>query len=288
MADNRNCPQDISGSFAAKDLVCISCNRVLDSCRDKDCFEDQRVFLTCFGQELIEKSSNVRVKCANVVWTAITVEPIQFNRGFYQIYIRFYVKLILEVCVTPGRPQEIEGICVCDKQVILYGSEGFVNIFKSDVCNSDFCSLPENEQLSNNLPTAVCEVVDPVSLGVRVACEPKCCDCCCCCSVEEIPENVCRFLGGALTDTYDDRKKLYVTLGFFSVVRIERPAQFLVCATEYSVPEKACVSNEEKNPCALFKQMDFPVNEFSPPTYRQLAGESNTCDNIKGSGGRRC
>ena len=59
-----------------------------------------------------------------------------------------------------------------------------------------------------------------------------------------------------------------MTLGFFSVIRIERPGQYLINATEYSVPEKECVSGDEEDPCAVFEKMAFPVNEFSPPPYR--------------------
>lgn len=51
-----------------RDTVCIDSMRILDSCRDKDCFEDVRVYLTDFGQEVIEKSGSVRVKSTEVVW----------------------------------------------------------------------------------------------------------------------------------------------------------------------------------------------------------------------------
>ena len=54
MAENRQ-----SSSFGdrnAKEMICIDTYRILDSCRDKDCFEDVRVFLTDYGQEIIEKT----------------------------------------------------------------------------------------------------------------------------------------------------------------------------------------------------------------------------------------
>ena len=44
VADCRN-----SGG-GSKDMVCLDTYRVLDSCRDKDCFEDVRVYLTAEGQ----------------------------------------------------------------------------------------------------------------------------------------------------------------------------------------------------------------------------------------------
>ena len=62
-----------------------------------------------------------------------------------------------------------------------------------------------------------------------------------------------------------------VSLGFFSVVRIERPAQYLINALEYSVPDKECTVAEEDDPCRLFRSMAFPVNEFSPPSLGYIA-----------------
>lgn len=259
MADNRAC-----SSNCGKETVCIDVNRVLDSCRDKDCFSDVRVFVTDLGQELIDKSSAIRVKCTKIVGVNIDTEPVQFNKGFYQILIRLYVKLVFEGCVCAGRAQEFEGIAVCDKKVILYGSEGNVNIFKScPTCQ--FCENPPEGSATTNLPTVVLETVDPVVLSICTACK-ECTRCCC--AIGDIPENVCEFVNGVLTEGYEGCKNLYVTLGFFSVVRIERPGQYLVQATEYSVPEKTCPPVCDEDPCALFEKMAFPVNEFSPPSYR--------------------
>ena len=260
MSDNR-----CNSSGNGRETVCIDTMRVLDSCKDKDCFSDVKVYLTDCGQDIIEKAGAIRVKNTKIVGVNIDTEPVQFNRGFYSILIRFYVKLVFEACVNMGKSCEFEGIAVCDKKVILYGSEGNVNIFKS--CPScEFCESPIDGSATTNNPTVVLETVDPVVLSVCT--QEKPCQVKCCCCVNEIPENVCAFVNGCLTDGYDNGKNLYVTLGFFSVVRIERPGQFLVNASEYSVPEKTCPPICEENPCDLFEKMAFPVNEFSPPSYR--------------------
>ncbi len=257
MADNR-CP-----SGYGKETVCIDVNRVLDSCKDKDCFSDVKVYLTDFGQDIIDRAGAIRVKSTKIVGVNIDTEPVQFNRGFYQILIRFYVKLVFEACVNVGRSVEFEGIAVCDKKVILYGSEGNVNIFKS--CPScEFCDPAPEGSATTNMPTVVLETVDPIVLSVCNVDKPCCRPCC---SIGEIPENVCAFVNGPLCD-HDDGRTLYVTLGFFSIVRIERPGQFLVQATEYSVPEKTCPPVCEEDPCSLFEKMAFPINEFSPPSLR--------------------
>ena len=272
MAETRCCGD---GSCRTGQTVCIDCDRVLDSCKDKDCFEDVRVFLTGCGQDLIEKASSIRVKETKVTWTSLNVEPIQFNRGFYQIYIRFFVNLDCEACVGPGKTQGFGGVAVCDKQVILYGSEGNVNIFRSDPYQNSFCALPSGDRCSTNLPVAVCEVTDPICLNTRVVCPEKCCRCC---DVGDIPAQVASYAGGDLCDSCDDRRRMVVSLGFFSVIRIVRPGQYLINATEYSVPDKECVSGGDSDPCTLFRQMEFPTNEFYPPSLRQITTDDTGCD----------
>ena len=155
MAENRF-PCASSGS--SRDTVCIETNRVLDSCRDRDCFENVRVYLSCYGNELLERTGAIRAKCANILWTYIGIDPIQFNRGFYAVTIRFYVKIVFEACIGGGRSQELEGIAVLEKRVILYGGESNVNIFKSNACD-DFCSPPKPDCGERNVPTAIVDAV---------------------------------------------------------------------------------------------------------------------------------
>ncbi len=257
MPDNRN-------GFG-RDTVCIDCNRVLDSCRDKDCFENVRVYLTDYGQDLIERSNHIRVKDAKVVWCQIALDSVPFHCGFYQVTLRFYTKLNLEICICLGNPQEFEGFAVAEKKVILYGSEGNVSIFQSDPDQAGFCARPTCEtKPGNNLPIAVCEVADPVVLDLKVV-EPQT-PCCCCCCASEVQNNLGQYCNANLNDD-ENRNLLVATLGFFSVIRIERPGQFLVSATENSVPEKECIIASEDDPCAIFRKMDFPVGEFAPPPY---------------------
>jgi hypothetical protein len=69
---------------------------------------------------------------------------------------------MFEACVCLGKSQEIEGIAVFDKSVILFGSEGSVSIFRSDPASNNFCAMPNFnvESLQSNLPTAVVDVSD--------------------------------------------------------------------------------------------------------------------------------
>ncbi len=284
MPDNRMCQPP-----HAKECVCIDTYRVLDSCRDKDCFENVKVYLTEFGEEIIDRTSNIRAKCAEVICAYIDVNDVPFNRGFYQLNIKIYTKITFEACICSGNIQEFEGIAVVEKKVILFGSEGNVKVFKSEKSNGGFCAeMPCQAPMSANLPIAVLETVDPVILDTRVV-EPRVFPCCCCCCVDDIPENVRCHVNGNLCAR--DEKSLVVSLGFFSVVRIERPEQLLINATQYNIPEKECISAPENDPCTLFKAMAFPVNEFSPPALNSFSHGGcygNKHEQMNGKGGCSC
>ncbi|MGN1047830.1 MAG: hypothetical protein ACI4QZ_04410 [Eubacteriales bacterium] len=265
MAENRFCG-------GGRDTVCIEADRVLDSCRDRDCYENTRVFLTDFGQEIIEHTGNVRIKRAHITGANISIDPVQFNRGFFSVTIRFFIHLECEACVG-GRNQEFDGVTAVEKKVILFGGESCTGIFRSSV-GEDICRCdPHGEH--EHTPTATVEVAAPVVLDSRVM---DCCKCGCgvLCCADEIPEDVCRCVNGSFFRGHCERV-LTVSLGIFSVVRITRPAQYLISATEYSVPDKECVGNEERNACSLFRSMAFPVGDFSTSSFTPPPASERPC-----------
>ena len=80
MIDNRtNC---FGAKPARKDNVCVDSMQILDSCRDKDCFEDVRVYLTEFGQDVIEKTGNIKVKNTEVICVNVQADPVLKKRWF--------------------------------------------------------------------------------------------------------------------------------------------------------------------------------------------------------------
>lgn len=255
-------------NVSPRDTAAVESNRIYDSCRDRDCFENVRVFLNGYGHEIIQRTGTVRVKCAEVAWTYIGLDNVQFSRGFYTVNIRFFVRLTFEGCIGVGRPQEFSGIAVLEKRVVLYGGESNVSVFRSEPGGDSFCSAPDLCECERNLPVAVVEVVPPVVLGTRICEVPTECKCCCCAC--DIPEKIYQnFEGGPLLDEGD--RYLTVSLGIFSVVRMVRPAQYLINACEYAVPDKECCAPEEDDPCCVFNNMAFPIAEFTPsacPTRR--------------------
>lgn len=277
MNDNRNTAPSLGCS---RDTAYIDTDRILDSCRDKDCYEDVPVYLLDGACDVLEHGANIRVKDAKVAAASITVDPVPFNRGFYQVNMRLFIHLKCEVCTQMGRSQEIDGICFVDKKVILYGSEGNVNIFKSRPGADDFCSRQNIDVAKTNLPTAVLEVVDPVVLGTKI----KNVDCC---TLLEFPNEISGIGGDKLLSGRNSRM-LTVSLGIFSVVRIERPAQYLVNGTEYTVPEKECISPSTDDPCSMFEHMSFPVGQFYPPSLSELRSSGPSDFGGHGGGNRGC
>ncbi len=289
MTDHRNSP---AGCRPEARTVCVETNRILDSCRDRDCFEHVRVFLTETGQDIIERTTQVRVKDAAIAWTYIGIDPVQFNRGFYTVHIRFYIKLIFEACICPGRggagttATEFDGIAVLEKQVVLFGGDSSVSIFRSGSDCTGFCSEPEPCYKERSLPTAVIEAVDPIVLGVRVL-EPLCPEpvVCCCCACD-IPSSISACLSAPLyveadgdgpSCGRDGDRRLTVSLGLFSLVRLVRPAQYLIQATDFVIPDKECVTSTPDSPCDLFRTMAFPIAEFTPVAGPALVADRDRC-----------
>ena len=106
-------------------------------------------------------------------------------------------------------------------------------------------------------------MVDPIVLNVNVF-EENNNSCCCCCCACDIPETVVRSLNGnSIVDGDDSDRYLAISLGIFSIVRIVRPGQYLISATEYIIPDKECISPSNDDPCSVFRSMAFPISEFS-------------------------
>ncbi len=245
-----------------RDPVCIHTDQVYDSCKDRDCLRDARVYFTNSGQEIINRSINVKIKSAEIIWVYTTVEPVPFNRGFYTVDIKYFIKVTVEAFRGVSCPVEVEGLTTFDKKVILFGSEGNAKVFESGTGDCD--NVADTWQ-QNNMPRAIVEVVDPIALAAKVITKD---DCCCCCDCNEhflaIPENICACFDDELY-IGDDGKIVLVTLGLFTIVRLERSVELLINAVDFCIPEKECSAATEKNPCELFNTIRFPLDEFYPP-----------------------
>ena len=61
-----------------RQAMSIHTRKITDSCRDKDCIEDLRVYLTCGSQQLLDSAANVRVRSAELIHTYIDVTTAVF------------------------------------------------------------------------------------------------------------------------------------------------------------------------------------------------------------------
>ena len=67
--DSLRCsPEDL------RQALSIHTRKITDSCRDKDCIEDLRVYLTRGSQALLESAAGAKVRCADLLYTYIDVE----------------------------------------------------------------------------------------------------------------------------------------------------------------------------------------------------------------------
>ena len=83
----------------SQQTMSIHTRKITDSCRDKDCIEDLRVYLTAGSQELLDTAANVRVRSAELIHTDIDVEPVAFDRNHYCIDITFYYRILADALV---------------------------------------------------------------------------------------------------------------------------------------------------------------------------------------------
>ena len=269
-------PGPVQDNSCIREAVCVHTRKIYDSCRDKDCIEDLRLYPTRESQCYIENAVSVRAKSAKLLYVTIDVEEVAFNRGYYTIDLRYFYKVKGEAYSLVNRPAEITGLCIFDKRVMLFGSEGRAKVFTSKVNLSDIDSRTIG---STNLPIAVCEAVDPVILSMKLVdvCDHHNDDDP---GMMEMPSFVTESFPNELL--FDQaRRRVLVTLGQFSIVRLERDTQLLIPSYDYCLPDKECIGSNEEDPCSLFSRIHFPVDEFFPPDtlerpegYRDLRGET--------------
>ncbi len=259
MADRQNCCNKPG------DAVCsVTVDKIFDSARDKDCLEDIRVYLCDCAQDVIDHATAVRARNVEIITTDITIDPVPFNRGFYQVLIRYYLCVTAEVCVCQSS-YEVKGLAVYDKKVILYGSEKNVNVYRSDPDNNGFCRIPQNLKCGSEptLPSVTVEAAAPICLDIKVVERCRNFGNCCCC-IDNVPDVVRQRFDGCFVDG-SGLNELFVSVGIFSVIRMERPVQIMIPASRFSIPEKdSTPAISSADPCNVFSRMSFPVESFYP------------------------
>lgn len=109
--------------------------------------------------DVINRALSVKGGTAQLLYVYVDVEPVSFNRGYYTVDMRFFYNVTLQAYLSCPAPVTVEGLCVFDKRVILFGSEGNAKIFSSELRTGE----PDIQQMKrSNVPTAVVETMAPI------------------------------------------------------------------------------------------------------------------------------
>ncbi len=262
MAENStNRPAEFS---CFKEAVCINAQRIYDSCSDKDCLEDLQVFFSDQTQPIINKAISVKCKKVKILCVNVDVESVPFNMGFYSVDMTYYFLVEVAATLAPGgAPVTVCGISYFNKKVILYGSEASSKEFSSRTCGSGCCRGED----AAALPEAVVQTVDPVCLASRFSecAEKNCCPgfcipCCQCCE-----------LGGDFEEVPTTRE-LYITIGLFTIVQLQRPVAMMIPAYDFCIPDKESEFSTG-DPCEMFRKIQFPMSDFFPTRLNDMNQE---------------
>lgn len=275
------CERDIA---KVREAVCIHVEKVYDSCKERDCIEDEKVLFfnnSCI-QRIINRAINVKCRRAEILDVYTDVETVPFKRGFFSVDVKFFIKVTLDFFIPREggiRIVTVPGVVVFDKKVILFGSEGNVKIFTSRFVDQGIDKPVKTALQQDNLPVAKVEVAEPICLNARIQdILDKCFeDCCCidqlprgvveCLEMENVNESELFFDGNTIEESNNQfpTRRVVATIGLFSIIKLIRNVQLLIPAFSFCVPKKNCVAATDENPCELFESIEFPVDEFFPP-----------------------
>lgn len=250
--------------------VCINASQIYDSCRAKECLENLHVYFSQEAQSIIDSATKVTAEKAEVIWVYSDVEPLNFRKGYYSVSLKFFFRIEFNAYTGQIRPVKTDGLASYEKKVVLFGSEGEAKIFQSKYKEDSFDIATWKK---TNMPTAVTSIVDPIVLDT-LAFSPG----------EAIPSAGfdTAIIPDCVNKVFDapvapspESKQIYVTLGLFMMVRLEREVQITVPAASFCIPDGACRTGDDPGaPCDLFDDLSFPFDEFFPP---KKSNTSSTC-----------
>ena len=257
-----------------KEAVCVHTDKVTDSCLAKDCIEDLRVYLTLDSQRVLDGASSAKARFVELMHVCIQVEAVPYNTGYYTAEITYYYRVLGEASSGCGRPVTISGLAVFTKRQMLFGGESSAKTYYSRDCGCESRQKIEN----CGVPEVAVEVVEPMILGSSL------CDVCsCCCQPEApcIPEAILACFDDELV-LQGENKRLQVTIGQFSITRMQRSTQLLIPAFDYCIPSKQCAAGNvdtAQSPCEMFSRIDFPIESFYPTRGESCIAPEKSCTN---------
>ena len=147
-----------------RQAMSIHTRKITDSCRDKDCIEDLRVYLTKGSQCILDSAAGARVRSAELLYTYIDVEPVAFDRNHYCIDVTFYYQILADAMTGAIHPAPLYGLAVFTKRAVLCGEDSQAHIYRSDTRLGEADGVT---RVRANRPTAVVEVTDTNSQNTK-------------------------------------------------------------------------------------------------------------------------
>ena len=259
-----------------REAVCVHTDKISDSCLAKDCIEDLQVYLTVPSQQALDCAVSAKARYVELLHVGVHVETVPYSTGYYTVDLTFYYRVIADASAVGGRPTTVTGLAIFSKRLVMFGGETSARSFSS---RSGISCLCKQAIQAGNVPEAIVEVVDPMILGSRVQ---EVCSCNCCPpSPPVIPEAILGCFEEQLV-LDGESKRLLVTIGQFSIARLERSTQLLIPTFDYCIPSKTCKnvgSSNTASPCEVFGQIEFPMDAFFPSKADSCIPAKDSCTN---------
>ena len=259
-----------------REAVCVHTDKISDSCLAKDCIEDLQVYLTVPSQQALDCAVSAKARYVELLHVGVHVETVPYSTGYYTVDLTFYYRVIADASAAGGRPTTVTGLAIFSKRLVMFGGETSARSFAS---RSGVSCLCKQAIQAGNVPEAIVEVVDPMILGSRVQ---EVCNCNCCPpSPPVIPEAILGCFEEQLV-LDGESKRLLVTIGQFSIARLERSTQLLIPTFDYCIPSKTCKnvgSSNTESPCEVFGQIEFPMDAFFPSKADSCIPAKDSCTN---------
>ena len=257
-----------------REAVCVHTDKISDSCLAKDCIEDLQVYLTVPSQQALDCAVSAKARYVELLHVGVHVETVPYSTGYYTVDLTFYYRVIADASAAGGRPTTVTGLAIFSKRLVMFGGETSARSFSS---RSGVSCLCKQAIQAGNVPEAIVEVVDPMILGSRVQ---EVCSCNCCPpSPPVIPEAILGCFEEQLV-LDGESKRLLVTIGQFSIARLERSTQLLIPTFDYCIPSKTCKnvgSSNTESPCEVFGQIEFPMDAFFPGKNEPCIKPEDSC-----------
>ena len=259
-----------------REAVCVHTDKISDSCLAKDCIEDLQVYLTVPSQQALDCAVSAKARYVELLHVGVHVETVPYSTGYYTVDLTFYYRVIADASAAGGRPTTVTGLAIFSKRLVMFGGETSARSFSS---RSGVSCLCKQAIQAGNVPEAIVEVVDPMILGSRVQ---EVCNCNCCPpSPPVIPEAILGCFEEQLV-LDGESKRLLVTIGQFSIARLERSTQLLIPTFDYCIPSKTCKNvgrSNTESPCEVFGQIEFPMDAFFPSKADSCIPAKDSCTN---------